>query len=83
MIARREAERAEAFSLALQSVRSSSNSQPEDVLRLGVTFAHEVTSLSHQLTKLSQEMQNSVISFQMEGSDTLSSMSPLRENSVS
>lgn len=43
----------------------------QDMLRLGVTFANEATSLSRQLTKLSQEIQNIIVSFQFEGADTL------------
>jgi methyl-accepting chemotaxis protein len=48
----------------------------QDMLRLGVTFANEVTTLSHQLTSLAQEIQNSIVSFQFEGADTLAD-SPL------
>lgn len=45
----------------------------QDILRLGVTFAYEVTSLSQQLTKLAQEIQNTVVTFQFEGgADTIS-----------
>ena len=43
----------------------------QDMLRLGITFAYEVTNLSHQLTKLAREIQNTVVSFQFEGTDTL------------
>jgi methyl-accepting chemotaxis protein len=38
----------------------------QDTLRLGVTFAHEVTTLSHQLLQLGQEIQNSIVSFQLD-----------------
>ena len=38
----------------------------QDMLRLGVTFAHEVTTLSHQLIQLGQEIQNSIVAFQLE-----------------
>lgn len=44
------------------------DSRLQDMLRLGVTFAQEVTTLSHQLIQLGQEIQNSVVSFQLEQS---------------
>ncbi len=43
----------------------------QDMLRLGVTFANEVMGLSRQLTKLAQEIHDSIVSFQFEGADTL------------
>jgi methyl-accepting chemotaxis protein len=85
-LARREAERAEAFSLAVQSIRSSS--QPvfsvvtaeqdprlQEMSRLGVNFAYEVTSLSRQLAKLAQEIQNSIVTFKFEGTEKSPSVS--------
>jgi methyl-accepting chemotaxis protein len=51
----------------------------QEMLRLAVSFAYEVTSLSHQLAQLAQGVQNSVVTFKFEGTNTLmdnSSVSP-------
>jgi hypothetical protein len=56
---------------SVETVSSEQDLHLQETLRLGATFAYEVTGLSRQLTKLAQEIQNNVVSFQFEGSDTL------------
>ena len=50
-------------------VNPEQDSRLQEMLRLGVGFAYEVTSLSHQLAKLAQEIQNSIVTFKLEGTD--------------
>jgi methyl-accepting chemotaxis protein len=52
-------------------VNTEQDPRVQDVLRLAASFANEVSSLSQQLTKLTQEIRNSIVSFQFEGADTL------------